>query len=198
MIALNALKSRSSLVLLGVNIAVIGLAIAQDWSLPTILASYWLQSVIIGLFQALKMAELTVFSTDGVKMNDQPVAPTRATQRSMVAFFIVHYGLFHAAYAFFIVDSGPVAWGDVAISGVAFFANHLFSYIDNRGRPRKEPPNIGTMMAFPYIRILPMHGFILGGALLAPTGGWAIAFFMVLKTIADEAMHAIEHRSEAV
>lgn len=195
---MEALYSRSSLALLGVNLGVIGLAIAQDWALPTILASYWLQSVIIGLLQALKMAELTVFSTEGVKMNDRLVAPTPATRRSMVAFFLVHYGLFHAAYAFFIVDSGPIAWGDVAISGPAFFANHLFSYFDNRGRARKAPPNIGAMMAFPYIRILPMHGFILGGALLAPSGGWTIAFFMVLKTIADETMHAIEHRSDSV
>jgi len=70
--------------------------------------------------------------------------------------------------------------------------------LDNRGRVCTIPSNIGTMMAFPYIRILPMHAFILGGALLAVTGSWAMALFMVLKTIADEAMHAIEHRNEAV
>jgi hypothetical protein len=195
---MNALTSRSSLALLAVNLGVIGLAITQDWSLPTILASYWLQSVIIGLFQAQKMANLAVFSTEGVKMNDMPVDPTPATRRGMVAFFLVHYGFFHLVYALFIVQYGAIAWGDVAISGLAFFANHLFSYLDSRGRVRKTPPNIGAMMAFPYIRILPMHAFILGGALLAATGGWAIALFMVLKTIADEAMHVIEHRSDSV
>lgn len=198
MLALDALQSRSSLALLGVNLGVIALAITQDWSLPTILASYWLQSVIIGLFQARKMADLTLFSTEGVKMNDTPVEPTPGTKRSMVAFFLVHYGFFHLVYALFILQYGAIAWADVAICGLAFFANHLFSYLDNRNRPRKAPPNIGAMMAFPYIRILPMHAFILGGALLAATGGWAIAFFMVLKTVADEVMHAIEHRSEAV
>lgn len=196
--AMNALTSRSSLALFGVNLGIIGLAIAQDWTLPTILASYWLQSVIIGLFQARKMADLTVFSTEGVKMNDRPVDPTPATKYGMVAFFLVHYGFFHLVYALFILQYGAIAWGDVAISGFAFFANHLFSYLDNRHRARKTPPNIGTMMAFPYIRILPMHAFILGGALLAATGGWAIAFFMVLKTVADEAMHIIEHRSDSV
>jgi len=195
---MQALYSRSSLALLCVNLGVIAVAMAQDWSLPTILASYWLQSVIIGLFQALKMVTLTVFSTEGVKMNDRPVAPTPATKYGMVAFFLLHYGLFHAVYALFIVQSGAIAWGDVAMSGAAFAANHLFSYLDNRNRARKTPPNIGTMMAFPYIRILPMHAFILGGALLAPTGGWAIALFMLLKTIADETMHAIEHRDAMV
>lgn len=191
---MDALYSRSSLALLGVNLGVIGLAIAQDWALPTVLASYWLQSVIIGFFQALKMAELTVFSTDGVKMNDRPVDPTPGTKRGMVAFFLLHYGFFHLVYAMFIVQYGAIAWTEVAISGLAFFANHMFSYFENRNRPRKTPPNIGTMMAFPYIRILPMHAFIIGGALLAATGGWAVALFMVLKTIADEAMHVIEHR----
>ena len=62
--------------------------------------------------------------------------------------------------------------------------------LDNRGRVRTIPPNIGAMMAFPYILILPMQAFILGGALLGATDGWATALFMVLKTIADEAMHA--------
>ncbi|RDV01105.1 DUF6498-containing protein [Undibacter mobilis] len=194
---MEALVSRSSWALLGVNLGVIGLAVTQDWSLATVLASYWLQSIIIGLFQAQKMADLTVFSTEGVKMNDVPVQPTVATKRGMVAFFLVHYGFFHLVYAMFIVQYGAIAWGDVALSGLAFFANHLFSYLDNRGRVRKVPPNIGTMMAFPYIRILPMHAFIIGGALLAATGGWAIALFMALKTIADEAMHIIEHRDAA-
>lgn len=194
---MQALYSRSSLALLAVNFGVIGLAIAQDWTLATILASYWLQSVIIGVFQALKMAELKVFSTEGVKMNDQPVDATPRTKYEMVGFFILHYGFFHAGYAAFIVQYGAIAWGDVAITGFAFFANHLVSYIVNRGRARKTPPNIGTMMSFPYIRIVPMHAFILGGAALGVTGGWATGFFMLLKTIADEVMHIIEHRDEA-
>ena len=64
----------------------------------------------------------------------------------------------------------------------------------NRNRAGRSIPNIGSMMFFPYIRIIPMHVFIVLGAFFAgPSGG--LVFFLVLKTLADEAMHAIEHHS---
>ena len=196
---MQALLSKSALSLFGVNLAVIALAIWGDWSLPTVLASYWLQSVIIGLFQARKMWELKVFSTEGLKMNGQPVDPTPATKRSVVLFFLFHYGIFHAAYAGFILagEGGAPYWPEVLICGAFFFANHLYSYWAHRGRAPKRVPNIGGMMFFPYIRIVPMHIFILLGAFAAGGSTAALVVFMVLKTIADETMHAIEHRGEA-
>ena len=84
-------------------------------------------------------------------------------------------------------------WRDVAISGSAFLVFHLFSYFWNRDEQRQRVPNIGHMMFFPYIRIVPMHVFILFGAFaVGPSGG--LVFFLLLKTIADTAMHAFEHR----
>jgi Family of unknown function (DUF6498) len=185
----------SALSLLGVNLGVIVFALVDDWSLPTILASYLVQSIIIGLFQAKKMSDLTVFSTDGFLINDHPVKPTVATRREVVVFFLVHYGAFHAAYAAFILSAGRPNWLDVAISGTAFFANHLYSYVVNRIHPAKRVPNIGTMMFFPYIRIVPMHVFIVFGALTAGPR-FALVIFLLLKTLADEAMHLIEHRRD--
>jgi hypothetical protein len=81
----------------------------------------------------------------------------------------------------------------VLLSGAAFFANHLYSYYVNRNNPPKRIPNIGSMMFFPYIRIIPMHAFIVFGGLVA-TSHHALVFFLILKTLADEAMHALEHR----
>lgn len=185
--------SSSALVLLGANLGVIAAAYFGDWSLPTILVSYLMQSIIIGLFQAKKMADLTVFSTAGVKMNDQPVDPTPATKRGMVLFFLAHYGFFHAAYMATVLSWGAPEWPAVAGSSALFFANHLYSYLANRPAP-KEPPNIGTMMFMPYVRILPMHAFIMLGAFTAG-GRSGIVLFMILKTLADEAMHLVEHRT---
>lgn len=186
--------SSSALSLLVVNAGVIAFAAAGGWSLPTVLASYWLQSVIIGAFQARKMWDLKTFSTDGLKINDHPVDPTPQTRRQVVLFFLLHYGVFHAAYAGFILGAGAPSWPDVLLSGAAFFANHLYSYLANRNRPRHTLANIGNMMFFPYIRIVPMHAFIVFGALAAEPGS-ALVFFMILKTLADETMHVIEHRS---
>ena len=47
-------------------------------------------------------------------------------------------------------------------------------------------------MFFPYARILPLHLTILAGFFIAgsPIG---VAFFLVVKTVADLIMHAIEH-----
>jgi len=192
------LISPSALSLLGVNLGVIVFAVRDAWSLPTILASYWLQSVIIGIFQAKKMSDLKVFSTEGLKINDHPVEPTPATRWQVVSFFLLHYGIFHAVYAGFILSGGGAPyWPDVLLSGGAFFANHLFSYFANRNRPRKSLPNIGSMMFFPYIRIVPMHAFIVFGAFAMEPGG-GLVLFLLLKTIADEAMHVIEHRSETL
>jgi Family of unknown function (DUF6498) len=186
--------SSSALMLLGVNLGIIAAAFFGDWSLPTILASYVAQSVIIGLFQAKKMADLKVFSTEGLKMNDQPVDPTPATRRKVVVFFLIHYGGFHAAYFGFVFTAGRPEWLAVAGSSLLFFGNHLFSYFSNRAADSKRVPNIGTMMFAPYIRILPMHLFIVFGALVAG-GRNALVVFMLLKTLADETMHLVEHKS---
>lgn len=191
------LFSPSALSLLAVNLGVIVFAVRDAWSLPTILASYLLQSVIIGIFQAIKMSELKVFSTDGLKINNRAVEPTPATQWTVVIFFLLHYGVFHAAYAAFILSEGRPYWPDVLLSGAAFFANHLFSYFVNRNRAGKRIPNIGSMMFFPYVRIIPMHVFIVLGAFAAGPH-FALVFFLILKTLADEAMHAIEHHSDTL
>ena len=193
---MSGLFSPSALSLLAVNLGVIVFAVNDEWSLPTILASYLLQSVIIGIFQAKKMSDLKVFSTDGLKINNRAVEPTPATQRTVVIFFLLHYGVFHAAYAAFISSEGRPYWPDVLLSGAAFFANHLFSYVVNRNRASKRIPNIGSMMFFPYVRIIPMHAFIMLGAFVA--GPHALVFFLLLKTLADEAMHAIEHHSDTL
>ena len=188
------LVSPSALMLLGVNLGVIAAAYVGDWSLPTVLMSYLVQSVIIGLFQARKMADLQRFSTEGLKINDHAVDPTPATRRQVVAFFLLHYGIFHAAYIAFVLSSGAPDWRAVLGSGAMFGANHLFSYFANREAASKQVPNIGTMMFAPYIRIVPMHAFILAGAYFAEGSAGLIAF-MLLKTAADETMHLVEHRT---
>jgi hypothetical protein len=188
------LISPSALMLLAANLGVIAAAYAGDWSLPTVLASYLAQSVVIGLFQAKKMADLQAFSTAGLTMNGHAVDPTPATRRSVVLFFLAHYGFFHLVYAVFVARFGVIDWRAVAASCALFFANHLFSYFSSREALSKRVPNIGTMMFTPYIRILPMHIFILAGAFLGVGSSGMIAF-MALKTLADEAMHLVEHRT---
>ena len=129
--ALAVFVSPSALSLLAVNAGVMFFAVRDEWSLATILMSYLAQSVIIGIFQAVKMADLEAFSTEGIEFNNQQVAATPTVKRTVVLIFVGHYGFFQLVYAMLVLDMGTPYWPDVMLSGMAFFANHLFSYVMN-------------------------------------------------------------------
>jgi hypothetical protein len=190
--------------LIGANLVTIVIALARGWPLLEIMWIYWGQSVIIGFFNFLRIMNLRQFSTEGVLVNGRSVDPTTKTKVEGAIFFACHYGFFHAIYCVFLV-AGPFSARDadatamdlpfMAICLATFLANHAFSFAHNFQRDRQRCPNIGTVMLFPYARILPMHITIIIGSALAG-GPVAIALFLMLKTGADLIMHAIEH-SEA-
>lgn len=153
---------------------------------------YWIQSVTIGIFNFIRILQLEGFSVEGMRVNGQPVAPNRHTKIHTAFFFLCHYGFFHAIYATFLVSGGMpdfIKLKFLIFTAVIFFFNHLFSYFFNR-RKDTQQQNIGLLMAYPYLRIIPMHLTIIFGLFL----GVALPLFLVLKTIADAVMHAVEHR----
>ena len=113
-------------------------------------------------------------------------------------FFTLHYRFFHFVYAVFL-------WQEMALNTLAtedrvflvfcvaaFLMSHGFSLRHNRASDfREKKPNLGTLMFYPYMRIVPMHLAILFGSLL---GDSRLFLFMGLKTIADAGMHLVEHR----
>lgn len=180
--------------LLIVNLVTIVFAVVEHWSLPTILWTYWVQSVLIGLFQCLKMLHLKKFSTDGFTMNGRSVLPTEETKRRTAGFFLLHYGLFHFVYAIFLASTnGSVDVFAVAVAGIAFAANHVISYRSNKALDEARVRNIGSLMFFPYLRIIPMH---LAAMLLIPFAGsvFSLMMFLSFRTAADVIMHYVEHR----
>lgn len=187
----------SALTLVATNLLTIAVAVYQKWNPGTVMWIYWGQSVIIGAFNAIRMWTLQDFSTDGLTMNDQPVAPTQGSKRSVTIFFVFHYGFFHLVYAIFLIAMAAPRQGDILpICGciAGFFANHLFSYRYNKENDSRRKINLGTLMFFPYARILPLHITIITGLMLSKTT-WALVLFLSLKTVADLIMHAIEHRA---
>ena len=157
---------------------------------------YWAQSVVIGCFNWKRILDLKRFSTKGLLINDQPVQPTRATQRQTAWFFLFHYGLFHLAYFFFLSEkkppSGMTVFG-IAACALAFLVTHGFSYWHNRQRDLNRTPNIGTIMFLPYARIIPMHLTIILGSYCAENSTGTLVLFLALKTLADVIMHMVEH-----
>jgi hypothetical protein len=184
-------------VLLLSNLVTIALAVYQHWDVFVLMWVYWGQSVIIGYFNVRRIMDLKRFSTAGFMINDQPVKPTPATQRQTAVFFALHYGIFHLGYLVFLSADTKVAGGFpvfyVLLCIGVFYLNHWFSYRHNREQEQQRVPNIGSLMFFPYIRIIPMHLMIVAGVTVLGGSTGALIVFLLLKTAADVAMHVVEH-----
>jgi hypothetical protein len=183
--------------LLIANFIAIVLALYEGWDLQELMIIYWSQSVIIGYFSFRRMRDLKDFSTQGVSSNGVRLQPTEKTKRSMSFFFALHYGAFHLAYlAFMFTDGVESLWDDrlfLALCVAAFLVNHWYSYVEHRQMDATRKPNIGTIMFFPYARILPMHLTIIAGGAFGDASTPVLLLFLGLKTLADVIMHKIEH-----
>ncbi len=188
----NKLMSRSQWSLLLANLFTIFVASLQRWTLADVMWVYWIQSVIIGVFQFLKILDLKNFSTEGVKINGESVNPTESTKKFMAYFFLLHYGIFHLTYFVFLavgIDHTKIT--GLVITGLTFFFNHLISYLSNKESDANQIQNIGQVMAKPYIRIIPMHLSLFFANRFLPGGA---PIFLTVKTVVDLISHSLEHR----
>ncbi|NCT41346.1 MAG: hypothetical protein GW778_06780 [Alphaproteobacteria bacterium] len=192
----SAKRDVSLLALLFGNVLSAVMAVKYGWSLGEVMWIYWGQSVVIGVTNFIRMMSLREFSTEGLTSNGSPVPATEAGKRSTAIFFAIHYGMFHAGYAVFLWAEMPLAAINDTTAALmivclsAFVLSHSFSLTHNMGRDFKQKkPNLGTLMFYPYMRIIPMHLTIIFGSL----SGFGMLIFMVLKTFADLGMHMVEH-----
>jgi cation transport ATPase len=190
----------SLLVLFASNILSIIMAVVQNWDMSEILWVYWGQSVIIGVVNFFRIWQLKEFSTDNFKMNGRRPKATTSTKRQSAIFFLFHYGFFHFVYAIFLWTESPLnAFTHFELFTLmalvfGFIGCHGYSYRHNLQADFKhKKPNIGTLMFYPYCRIIPMHIIIIVGPMIASQSALLILFFMGMKTLADAAMHMIEH-----
>jgi len=209
-------NDRATLGIVASNLLTLVTAWWQDWPLALMLWPYWCQSLVIGWFARKRILALGKFSTEGFRVNDQPVEPTPQTQRMTANFFAVHYGFFHLIYFIFLLTMSAMS-GEPAASGggtqvikpsfarihgsdvllilglaVSFWFSHRASHREHVEADLRRVPNIGTLMFLPYLRVIPMHLTIIFGMTLGD--GWGRLLFGSLKTGADVLMHKIEHR----
>lgn len=187
----------SLITLLLSNVLIIILSLVQKWDVSEVLWVYWMQSIIIGFFQFLRILSLKKFSTKNFNINGKPALPTNNTKIFTAFFFVFHYGFFHFLYAIFLFNfftDKPLDFTYLFLGGFIFFLNHAFSFYQNKVIDEQKMQNIGTLMFSPYTRIIPMHLIIVFGAFL---GQSALITFLVLKTLADLAMHTVKHKHQA-
>ena len=179
------------------NLLTIILAVIQQWDVHVLMWIYWAQSVIIGYFNVRRILALEKFTTSGFMINNKPVQRTAEGKRQTALLFAAHYGIFHLGYMVFLITmsggQSAVSVFSMLVCIIAFYLNHRFSYHYNRERDRAGIPNLGNLMSFPYVRIIPMHLMIVIGSNFLGNNSAALVFFLLLKTAADVGMHVIEH-----
>jgi len=184
----------SNIELIVTNLVVIYLAITQNWDTREILLTYWLQSVIIGIFQFIKILDLQQFAADGVLIGSRLLTNNNQIKRFYALFFLFHYGLFHLVYIIFILTgirsaSPPVSFSALLLPTLIFFVNHLVSFFVNRPTDSNSNRYIGYLMAAPYIRIIPMHLTLIFGFAL----GLPKLFFLLIRAATDLISHYFIH-----
>lgn len=201
--------------LIAANIITIVLAIIQNWDVATVMFIYWVQSIIIGLFTVISLLTAVEIPPNPDKDTGIPPKPVSAFQEKwgfpifkcgLAGFFVLHYGFFHYAYYFFIVETGlfgqvNFSSSDLYFACALFFLNHLYSFYYYRKKAPKGIDTLGEDFVMPYSRIIPMHLTIIFGGittLVLQVFGIistlpVLVLFLILKTYADTDMHIKKH-----
>lgn len=177
------------------------------WSLWTILAVYWLENGIVGLFSLAKI----LLARGEVAPGLEPVAAARVASVPPIvhrvlfaAFFPLHYGVFWAGHGVFVLGFLPIFarleggfgtdtaalagsgidWTAAAIGAGALFASHGVSFLVNylwRGEYRTASPSIQAQA--PYERVIALHVTILLGAWAIILIGSPVGALLVLVAV---------------
>lgn len=179
------------------------------WQVFPILLLFWLENVIVGLFNALKMLAVA------------PTIPgTWAAKLVIVPFFCFHYGMFTLAHGVFVfgffggyfteLDSFPTVnsvyqgIGDFQLNWavLALFISHAISFAMNYvGKGEYKQAKLKELMVQPYSRVVILHITIVIGAFLVMISNapnYILVILVLLKIFIDVKTHMREHNKYAV
>lgn len=198
---LNTLP-RSGFILLAANLLPLCGVIFWEWQVFDVMIAYWLENVIIGLINILKML------TCAVKHR-------RFEAVLIIPFFTFHYGMFTAVHGLLVfamfgnkateaADFNP--WSlleqTLLLDGMGWvtlslFLSHMASFFMNfMGKGEIDRTSPHQLMHAPYKRVVILHLTILLGGFLAlalDIGMGALILLTILKIITDLFAHKKSH-----
>jgi hypothetical protein len=157
----------------------------------TVIWIYWIQSVIIGIFNFLDILTIKNYDKNEFRMNSKP--GTTDSKGCTAWFFLLHYGAFHFAYFFFLAFKylGQANGRMVMLGTAAFFIESIISFRRKKEIEAQKKFNLGTLFFLPYLRIIPMHLTIIFPAFM----NWKPSiFFLLLKTLADVILYFVTRK----
>ena len=186
------LQDPAAWILLGTNLFILFHYIEFPGSIHTVIALFWLQSVLIGIFNVLDIFTVTHVVKDSYASNWS----AGGVKIHAGLFFFLHYGFFHAAYLVIlistVIDIRKIDWPFMIFSFWFLVAGSAIGFIHNKIRNRTQAAHIGNMFIMPYARIIPMHFVILVPAFLHVS---APMVFIICKIIADMVMHVVYQKA---
>ncbi|MCB9246408.1 MAG: hypothetical protein H6606_08250 [Flavobacteriales bacterium] len=187
----NILRDPEFWAILAFNVLLLIAFIEDLTGFDTIVVLFFLQNLFIGLQYFVRLI-----------FNGFRTFPGKITQAlSLALFFGFGYGLFHFVYSIFLISivtkiPGPLNGQIIRISALLMLGNMLFSLISDLKKDAESGSIGGLLFFFPFIRVLPMHIFIILAFNSTTRGNAdsmfrALLLFMALKTAADLLMHII-------
>jgi len=166
-----------------------------DWSLFSVMFLYWLENVVIGFYNVLKMAKATGTEGNTVLVNGRP----KHGKGPVISFFIMHFGIFtlvHGVFVFILFGSADFSLIGLLIAFLSLIISHGISYKTNFLDSKEYlKTSAGKLMAVPYGRVMVMHfivvlsGFFVQGNSEGMVGVVAV---ILLKIILDYFSHLFE------
>ena len=161
-------------------------------SAKSVIALYYVQSILIGLQTFIRMI------ASGLNL---PAKTPFSGRFGTALFFAFHYGMFHLIYFVFIIViimnmSGSLSLILIAGASLFMLLNMIMSLFSDIRRDRSNFTVPGAIMFQPYLRIAPMHLFIIIGfneerEMISR----AFVIFIILKTVADILMHIVVNQT---
>lgn len=180
--------TRSLLLANGVTLA---LALLLGWPVDILLWPYWLQSAVIGIVAARRLALLPRnANADAAEKRDLPPW----------VFFTIFYGGWFGLFLGALVQNhrANVELSDVVgivVAGVVFAANHWFSYRKNLSADLAAGPDVITLVFAPLLRAAPMFvGCYAAQEMIEADSPSVVGAFAAAKTFVDVLLHRNERR----
>lgn len=189
----------SAWLLLVVNLVPLAGALWLNWQVLDLLMLFWLENLVIGLFNLVRMAT----AADRVRV---------ARRIFLMAFFTLHYGGFAFAHGVALLSlfgpSEPGLPGAAALwatfqasalrwAALALLISHAVSMIMNDWRSgERQRQSVSSLMTRPYQRVMALHVTILVGGLAVSLLGapvWALVVLVLVKMAMDLTLHLREH-----
>lgn len=203
-----------------VNFISIFFAVYKHWQLSEVLLLFWAQNIIIGIFALYKLvnSKNIVFTKEeqSISINQKKVK-AKSLKTFSIFIFGLKFFIFNLFYLLFFKDFIDLGKGFIMILiplGV-FILNHLISLFLNYKRDFYEPTKFKVFTTLVFIRVLPIHIFLIFGIPLVigsfimvnfinligkfsidPEGlplTIGVIFFMFLKMSLEIIAHMISH-----